>query len=65
MFAVPCGIVACESRFNPRADNGSHYGYYQAQYSYLGGDRSIGNQHRVAAGLWRSGAGASHWVCKA
>jgi hypothetical protein len=62
-YAIPCYIVQCESRFDPGADNGSHYGYYQLQYSYLGGDFSVPHQHVVAARLWRGGAGRSHWVC--
>lgn len=62
-FAVPCYIVACESNFNPYADNGSHFGYYQCRYDYECGTRDIAAQHRGAAKLWDGGAGSSHWAC--
>jgi hypothetical protein len=62
-FAVPCYIVQCESTFNPYADNGSHFGYYQCRYDYECGTRDIAAQHRGAAKLWDGGAGSGHWEC--
>ncbi len=62
-FAVPCYIVQCESTFNPYADNGSHFGYYQCRYEYECGTRNIAAQHRGAAKLWDGGNGSSHWEC--
>jgi hypothetical protein len=62
-FAVPCYIVQCESNFNPFADNGSHFGYYQCQYNYDCGTRDIRMQHVGAARLWDGGNGQSHWEC--
>ena len=65
-FAVPCGIVFRESRFNCRAKNprSSAYGYYQlldSWWGYLGRRPTCREQHRIAARLWRGGRGVSNW----
>jgi hypothetical protein len=69
-FAVPCGIVSCESGFSWSAYNSSGAaGPYQemAMHGRPWPVRSLADQlehHRIAARLWAGGAGASHWVCK-
>ena len=65
--AIPCSIVACESKGDWSAANPSGaVGFYQ----FLGkripwpvrsqADRNA--HHRLAASLWAGGAGASHWA---
>jgi hypothetical protein len=66
-FAVPCGIVARESRYSWHAYNYSSGA--RGPYQFLGwrvpwpvrdgGDRMA--HHRMAARLWAGGSGASHW----
>lgn len=66
-FAVPCGIVARESRYSWHAYNYSSGA--RGPYQFLGwrvpwpvrgaADRMA--HHRMAARLWAGGAGASHW----
>lgn len=69
-FAIPCGIVACESGFSWSAYNPSGAaGVYQimAMHGRPFPVRSAADRlrhHQIAANLWRGGAGASHWVCK-
>ena len=66
-FAVPCSIVARESRYSWSAYNTSSGAL--GPYQFLGWRvpwpvRSAADQiahHRMAARLWAGGAGASHW----
>lgn len=66
-FAVPCGIVARESRYSWSAYNSSSGAL--GPYQFLGWRvpwpvRSAADRlahHRMAARLWAGGAGASHW----
>lgn len=65
-FAVPCYIVAKESRFRCTAKNSksSAYGYYQlldTWYGHLGRYPTCAEQHRLAAKLWNGGRGVSNW----
>lgn len=63
-FAIPCYIVACESKFDPYAQNASGaYGYYQLLPTWVPNGASISAQHAAAAKLWNGGAGAGNWVC--
>jgi hypothetical protein len=69
-WAIPCAIVACESRFSWGAYNSSGAaGPYQEmpEYGRPWPVRTAADQlehHRIAARLWSGGAGASNWVCK-
>lgn len=66
-FAVPCSIVARESRYSWGAYNSSSGAL--GPYQFLGWRvpwpvRSAADRlahHRMAARLWARGAGASHW----
>ena len=66
-FAVPCGIVARESRYSWGAYNSSSGAL--GPYQFLGwrvpwpvrGSADKLAHHRMAAKLWAGGAGASHW----
>jgi hypothetical protein len=68
-FAIPCYIVACESGYSWSAYNPSGAaGPYQIMESW--GRPWPANtwarrmaHHRLAASIWRGGAGASNWVC--
>lgn len=66
-FAIPCGIVARESRFSWGAYNYSSGA--RGPYQFLGWRvpwpvRSAADRlahHRMADRLWAGGAGAGHW----
>lgn len=65
-WAIPCSIVYCESKYSWGAINGSGA---RGPYQLLGKPdpwpvRTRAHRlahHRIAAGLWRGGAGSSHW----
>lgn len=67
-WAIPCSIIACESGFSWGAANPSGaVGPYQllgwgAPYPVTSrADKRA--HHRIAASVWRGGAGRSNWVC--
>ncbi len=68
-WAIPCYIVACESRGLWWALNRSGAaGPYQlmAMHGRPFPVRTLAQRlahHRIASRLWRGGAGAHHWVC--
>lgn len=68
-FAVPCYIIRCESRGSWTAYNRSGAaGPYQIMPMHgrpwpAHTQRARLAHHRIAARLWRGGAGASNWVC--
>lgn len=67
--AIPCYVVRCESRGRWTAYNRSGAaGIYQIMPMHgrpwpANTRRARLAHHRIAARLWRGGAGASNWVC--
>lgn len=67
--AIPCYVVRCESRGRWTAYNASGAaGIYQIMPMHgrpwpANTRRARLAHHRIAARLWRGGAGASNWVC--
>jgi hypothetical protein len=68
-YAIPCGIVACESGFRWSAANPSGaIGVYQllgkgAPWPANTRARRL-IHHRIAFNLYAGGRGRSHWVCR-
>jgi len=75
-WAIPCAIVACESRGNFRAYNGvlGAGGAYQVipgTWAAYGGRRfapvaqaaSRYGQHVIASRIWAGGRGRGQWAC--
>lgn len=69
-FAIPCYVIAKESRFKCTAQNptSTAYGFYQLLDTWwprgAGGKRrpTCTEQHRIAARLWNGGKGWSNWA---
>jgi hypothetical protein len=67
-FAIPCYVVACESRYSWDAYNPSGaLGPYQllgwgAPFPVTSRADRLAH-HRIARELWAGGAGAGNWVC--
>ena len=68
-WAIPYRIVACESggswgAYNPSGALGPYQLLNKGAPFPVRSAAARFTHHRIAANLWRGGAGASHWVCK-
>jgi hypothetical protein len=67
-WAIPYYIVACESggnwnAYNPSGASGPYQLLGWGAPMPVNSEADKRAHHKIAARLWRGGAGASHWVC--